>query len=149
MVKRVLGASLVGAAIVLFLAGCGGRPVIPSASEFVGEWVTSGPNDEIASLTIAGDGTFSYTGMPKGLFCAEGFDHRIWPEDWAEPDTSAGTWRLRHTDSTSLPLALNGNTAGCGATGQFTEIHDNIELTLIFGRLDEGSPQLSFHQRAE
>ncbi|AMB58898.1 hypothetical protein [Microterricola viridarii] len=149
MVKRALGASIVAAAIVIFLAGCGGRPVVMDEAEIVGEWVTSGPNDEIASLMFADDGMFSFTGMPKGLFCAEGFDHRIMPDDWAEPDSSSGTWELRHLDGISFPLALSDKTAGCGALGQFTESDDSVALTLTFGRLDEGSPDLRFHQRAE
>ncbi|AMB58894.1 hypothetical protein [Microterricola viridarii] len=148
MVKRVLGASLVAAAIVLFLAGCGGHPVVMDEAEIVGEWVSSGPNDEIASLTFAGDGTFSYTGMPKGLFCAEGFDHRIMPDDWAEPDSSSGTWRMSQVEAVSLPLKLIGGTTGCGTAGQFTERDDSIALTLTFGRLDEGSPELRFHQQS-
>lgn len=149
MVKNFWGALSVAAALALCLTGCGGQPVVVDAADLVGEWMASGPGDEIASVTFHDDGTFSYTGMPKGLFCAEGFDHRIQAHDWTEPESSVGTWRLRYQHGNTLPLEMSGNSVGCGALGQFTELSDSTVLTLTFGRLDEGSPQLRLQHRPD
>lgn len=66
LVPVLVGASLVG------LYGCfGWGPV--SARDYVGSWRLEGPDDRVAALTLASDGSLEVSGTPSVIFALGGY----------------------------------------------------------------------------